>query len=130
MPSTCWWIRKVAYLSWWWRCHYDDVEDSTPEPSVVDRAPPAGTSGEPIEAPLRQTPAQHDLAQADGFEAPDPDEVEPFEAPNPAEEVASDADALRSRMGTAAASAGRVAKQGGEALARFGPWPPRAWATG
>jgi hypothetical protein len=102
--------------------HYDDVGDTTPEPSVVDRAPTAtrGTSGEPVEAPLRQTPARHDLAQADGFEAPDPDEVEPFEAPNPAEEVASDADALRGRLGTAAASAGRVAKQGGEALARLG----------
>jgi hypothetical protein len=102
--------------------HYDDVEDTTPEPSVVDHAPvdARAASAEPLEAPLRQTPAQHELAEADRFEAPDPEDVEPFEGPSPAEEVASDADALRGRLGVAASSAGRVAKQGGEALARLG----------
>jgi hypothetical protein len=102
--------------------HYDDVEDTTPEPSVVDnaRAEARGASGKPMEAPLRQTPAARELAEADRFDAPNPDEVEPFEGPSPAEEVASDAEALRGRLGVAASSAGRVAKQGGEALARLG----------
>jgi hypothetical protein len=102
--------------------HYDDVGDTTPEPSVVDRVPSSarGASDVPADLPLRQSPARQEMAESSEFESIDSDDPEPFEAPGPADEVVSDANVLRGRLGTAAANAGRVAKQGGDTLARWG----------
>lgn len=92
---------------------YDDVEEATPEPSVIDNVAVAESAFD--EAP----PERETLRPSLPVGTDDEDEIAPAEVA-PEEEIANEAGALRGRLGEVAQNAGAAAKTGGVALARFG----------
>lgn len=100
---------------------YDDADEATPEPSVIDNVPvtegsPAGAMRMPEPLPLSMS-GEMDEASA-STEEPGDDEIAAAEV-LPEDEIAGEAQALRSRFGAAAVSAGAAAKTGGVQLAKF-----------
>ncbi len=90
---------------------YDDVEEATPEPSVIDNLPvDEREQGPTLKAAMPLFSAGDGSDEDDELGAPA--ELEP-EA-----EIADEAEALRGRIGSAAVSAGAIAKEGGVKLAR------------
>lgn len=111
--------------------HYDDVEDVTPDPTVLDREPETlaahelSASGaaatrfdddeELAPAPLRSEAADYD--GYDGDEGEDGDEGAELA---PEEQVAREASAFQSKLSVAAQRAGDLAQRTGATLARLG----------
>jgi hypothetical protein len=101
---------------------YDDADEATPEPSVIDNVPvtegsPHAAMPMPKPMPLPMS-GEMDEATA-STDDPGDEEIAAAEV-LPEDEIAGEAQALRSRFGAAAVSAGAAAKTGGVQLAKFG----------
>jgi hypothetical protein len=94
---------------------YDDVDEQTPEPSVIDNMPVTEASRPEAMLVGAPTPRYHASAASDD----EHDEIASAEIA-PEDEIVHEADALRGRLGAAAVSAGAAAKTGGAKLAQFG----------
>lgn len=110
--------------------HYEDVEDLTPEPAVVDRTTAPRTASEALNGGRRPTrgaprskthervPAEQDEAASEA--AATREDEAPEEPEEREDDLAEEAGALRGRLGAAAQRAEGVAKSTGALLAKFG----------
>jgi hypothetical protein len=95
---------------------YDDVEESTPEPSVIDSLFTAGGSASPAPVVLREQAR----ASSDDDDEPAPVEVAPSEIGDEEEdELDEQAQAMKPRIAVVAASAGAAMKAGGAQVAKL-----------
>jgi hypothetical protein len=98
---------------------YDDLEEHTPEPSVIDNLPVTEASPAARAATFRPMAMPMPM----GLDEPEPDDAELEGAPaEPCaeDEITSEAGALRGRVGAVAVSAGVAVKHGGAELGKLG----------
>ena len=93
---------------------YDDVDEITPSPSVIDNVAVAEFPEEP---PMPRT-LRHSAPPMEQSASTDLEDIAPAEM-TAGDEIAEEAGALRGRIGAVAVNAGAAAKTGGVALAKF-----------
>ena len=105
--------------------HYDDLDDITPDPTVIDQDPetlmaPDLPTGSVALAATEQSGAAPDCDASDDGGLDEYDEYDEYSEPPPEEEVAQQVQAFQGTLNVVAQRAGDAAQRTGEALARFG----------
>ncbi len=107
--------------------HYDDIDDVTPDPTVIDHEPetmvapdlPTGSAAIATADESAAAPDYDDPGESDEPHEFDDEGYDEYSEPPPEEEVALEAQAFQSKLNVAAQRAGVFAQQTGTVLARF-----------